>query len=745
MLAVIARFSIRHRRAILVVAALLLPVMLWVSRGVFPMLRAGGFEDPARESWRVHERFLTEMNLGAADILAIYTSTHGETVDDVEVLSAVLPIAESLKTHPDVVSVLSYYDTGASSFVNQARTASFLLISLRGDDQSRAEAAKRLEPLLAVAADAPVTLEVGGITVVNHALFRTISDDLRRAELLAIPLTGLLMLFFFGSVVATLLPLLVGVLAVAFALTAMRALLLVTDVSLFAANAISIMGLGLAIDYSLFLVARFRDELRVDGNAHEAVVRTLQTTGRAIVFSGITVAAGVCGLLVFPQMLLRSIAWGGLAVVVGSILLVLTVLPALLATLGSRIDAWSLPWADRTRVGSGGQLWERLARAVMKRPVVVVVVIVIGLLALAQPFARFNASLPDHRILPATEPARMAMHRLDTEFVAHQSTSHDLLIELDVPALSNEGLEHLWQLHQTLKTIEGITSIESPMVAADMLGKERAFALLQEGGRGEGNIAGLLRLIVKGNLVRIRLVSAHVFHDPPALAQALALRAIPDTPQMTIHVSGISALLVDLQDTMRARVPWMLLIVFGSMFVVLFFAFGSVLLPIKAILMNTLSITASFGALVYVFQDGRWTSLLQYEALGISDATQPLILFCVVFGLSMDYEVLLLARVREEFDKTGAHEESVVQGLVQTGRLITSAAAVLIVVVTCFLTSRILFMKTLGVGMALAVFVDATIIRILLVPATMQLLGTYNWWAPKPLERLWKRIGMHKH
>jgi trehalose monomycolate/heme transporter len=740
MLAACAHFSIRHRRAILVVAALLLPLMLYFSRGVFPMLRSGGFEDPARESWHLHNRFRDEMKLGSADVVATYTSKNGETVDDVSVLGDVLGAIERAKALPGVIRVLSYYDTGAAMFVNRDRTASFLVISLQGDDQARANISDRMRPLLAVADDASVRVDISGITPVNQAVFHTISDDLQRAEMLAIPLTGLLMSFFFGSIMATLLPLLIGMLSVAFALTAMRLLIEVTDVSVFAANAISIMGLGLAIDYSLFMVARFREELAINPDVNAAVVRTLQTTGRAVVFSGITVAAGVCGLFVFPQMLLRSIAWGGMAVVVGAMVLVLTVLPALLATLGTKVDVGRVPWAQKP---ADGAWWARFAHAVMKRPVIVMVVVVTALLALAQPFSRLNAALPDYRILPAGDPDRAIMERLDSEFLSNQSTSHDLLVELDVEVTSEEGLRRLLALHRDLKRIPGIQAVESPLSLVDVVGEERGLAMLRDGGKNDGNIATMLELLTEPKMVRIRLISEHIFHTAPSLAQVRALRALPDTPGMRIGVTGVAAVLVDLQDVIWERLPWMLTIVFGAMFVVLFMAFGSVLLPIKAMVMNTLSITASFGALVYIFQDGRLTWLLNYEPLGMSEATQPIVLFCIVFGLSMDYEVLLLSRVREEFDRTGDNEQSVAAGLVHTGRLITNAAAVLVLVVICFLTSRILFMKTLGLGMALAVAVDATIIRAVLVPATMQLLGKWNWWAPAPLERLWRRYGGH--
>jgi RND superfamily putative drug exporter len=749
MFAAFGRFAFRHRVAIVVVYALLIPLGVVMSRGVLPKLRAGGFEDPAAESWRVYDKLVRTLGIGAGDIVAIYTVPTG-TVDDVAVLSAVLPAVEAVKADPSVIRVASMWDTGADTFVSRDRRRTFVAVSVHGDDEEKFRVLARLRPLL----EQPtkdmegLRMDLGGISAVNQAVFRTIEHDLQVAELLAFPLTALLLVVIFQSLASAALPLLMGACAVAFAMVAMRGLVAVIDVSIFAANTISILGLGLAIDYSLFLVARFREELHAGRDVEDAVVATMTTTGRAVAFSGLTVLASAGGLFAFPQMLLRSVAWGSLAVVAGSLLMAVTLLPALLALLGPRVDALRIPWFPPRPPAEGSGFWFAVSRAVMKRPVIVAVVVVVGMLALAMPFERFDASLPDHRILPRETPARVAMEILNDEFLPHQLSAHEVVVTFadgDVfdPRFARAHLDVLDQLQKQMKAIAGVSRVDGPLTLADHVGRERAITmLLAPRSEQDGTLAAVLDAITEGPHVRIGVVSAAVFNEATSLRQVDALRNLTVPPGVHVEVGGVSAILVDLRQTVRDRSPLMIGFVSSVMFLVLFLVFGSVTIPIKAMIMNSLSLTASFGALVWVFQDGRFTRLLHYEPLYISDATQPLVLFAVVFGLSMDYEVLLLSRVREEYVRTGDNEASVAHGLARTGRLITNAASLLVVVVGAFITSDILFMKTLGVGMALAVALDATVIRALLVPATMRLMGRWNWWAPAPLHRLWVKAGL---
>ncbi len=746
----LGHLTYRRRVAIVALYALLVPVLAYFSVGVLPLLRSGGFEDPTAESWQTRDILTGEMGLGNADLVVIFSIDSG-TVEDVEVISAVFPLLEAFKGDKDVVRVGSYFDSGAPALLSPAKDKTFVVLSLSGDDEDKSRAFTRLEPIvLDGIKDTPgLHAEFAGIAPVNKALYTTIERDLWRAEMLAFPLTAILLIIIFQSLASASLPLVLGATSVVFALSAMRALVSVTDVSIFAANVISILGLGLAIDYSLFLVARFREELARGRDVEAALVVTVSTTGRAVAFSGLTVFASACGLFAFPQMFLRSVAFGALAVVSDGVVMALTLLPALMAILGKNIDALRVPFIKPPTV-EAGTFWVAVSKAVMKRPVLVAVAVIVPMLLLALPFQRFNPSLPDHRILPQGTPARLAMETLNTSFLPHQLSAHDVVVTFDDgdvfdPALVKAHLDVLWALREQIRGLKGVARVDGPLTLADVVGKERAYELLSRPkDTQERDLQNVIDTISEGHRVRIGVISDEVFNGKSSLRQVGELRSLSLPAGVRVQVGGVSGVLYDLQHTIRTRAPVMIGFVCAVMFFVLFLVFGSVTLPLKAMVMNFLSLTASFGALVWVFQDGRFHDVLRYEPLYLSDATQPLILFAVVFGLSMDYEVLLLSRVREEFVRTGDNEASVAAGLARTGRLITNAAALLVVVVGAFITSEILFMKTLGIGMGLAVALDATVIRALLVPATMRLMGQWNWWAPGPLKRLWERAGLNQ-
>lgn len=728
---------IRRRGVVIGLYAILAPIALVLSASVLPMLKAGGFEDPGRESWQAFEVIQREFGSGTGDILALYTAETG-TVDDVAVMAGIQTVTSRLEDDPGVGTVQSVYNTDATHFVSRDRTRTFLVVDLLGDEHGKTEAFLRLQPDFEVE---ELTLEFGGLIPTNHSVFETIRRDLTRAEMLAFPLTALVVFLIFGSPASVGILLAAGGCSILFAFAALRIIVTTSDVSVFAINTIMLLGLGLAVDYSLFLVNRFREELPALG-VEGAIQRTMETTGRAIAFSGITVAASLCGLFVFEQMVLRSLALGGIVVALGTVMLALTLVPALLAVVGKRIDDWRISFSllgESTKLQQN--LWHRTALAVMQRPLVVAVLVAALLLSLAQPFSRFTGTIVDWRTLPAEAPVRVTNEALDAEFTPNQGTPHLVLVTVPGDALASDNLRRLGALTERMSRIPGITRVDSPFTFMPDMSIDEAIDILNDRDPGNVRLDALLAAFVKGSWMRLSLVSAQPFDHEVSLEQVRELRAM-STAGMQVQVAGYAAALIDLKAAIREKTPLMISIVMGVMFIILFVAFGSVTLPVKALLMNSLSLTASFGAIVWIFQDGRFQTLLDYSSLGFSDITLPLVMFATVFGLSMDYEVVLLSRVREEYARCGDNTMAVAVGLGRTGRLITSAGVLFFVVVAAFATSQLVFMKALGVGMALAILLDITIVRALLVPATMRLMGRWNWYAPAALRRLWNSSGV---
>lgn len=749
----IGHFSYRQRKAIILVYAVLTPLLVFAASTVFPKLQAGGFEVHTSESWIASQSLEKEIRSGGADILALWTAPEGTTVDDIEAYSAAFEAIARIDNDPAVVSHVSWYETGAAQLITKDKTRTFLMLTLRGADHEKFDAVLRLTPLLQAP---PMTTQIGGVVPVAAGVERIIAKDLVRAEAVALPLTAVLLFFIFGSGASAALPLLLGILSLIMSMAGLRALTEVGPVSIFAVNIISLLGLGLAIDYSLFLVNRFREELEHTDDSpagiEAAIVKTIGTTGRAVAFSGITVAASLLGLFFFPQMFLRSMAKGGILVVLGCVVLALTILPALMAVMGKKVDALRLPFLKSRIVGDDEGFWHAVASAVMKRPVVVAILVLIPMIMLGLPFRRFDPAFPDYRILPRDDAAFIANEILDREFDGDQLTPLDIAVTVEGSVFSRENLERLAVLSDKLVHIsDGNPQMAPPKIVSGLftlipgLSKEQLFTKLmtpREVLEKEDKTALMgMDAFARGSTMRFAILLDMQYNKPQSLAVVHAVRAL-EMEGLDIKVGGPGAYLIDLQDILVAKAPWMLGTVILVMFVVLFLVFGSVTLPIKAMLMNVLSISASFGAIVWVFQDGRFSDLLGYTPLGISDAASPLLMFSIVFGLSMDYEVLILSRIQEEYNKSGNNDQAVARGLARTGRLITSAALLLVVVIGAFGTSHIVFMKSLGLGMALAVFLDATVVRALLVPAAMKLMGKWNWWAPAPLKALWRKIGL---
>jgi RND superfamily putative drug exporter len=715
----------RHRRPVVLVALVVFLVAGALSADVASKLARGGFADPRAESSRARSALEDDFGTGDPNIVLLVSPRVG-TVDAPDVAAAGQALTDELAAEDDLGSVLSYWSSGSPPPLRAEDASSALVLGrIDGDDNFVVERAGELASEY-TRQDRTIDVEVGGQAAVFTEVGDTIESDLARAELIALPITLVLLLLIFRSVPAALLPVAVGGFAIVGTFLVLETLAGITEVSIFALNLTTAMGLGLAIDYSLFVVSRYREERAHGHDTTGAVVRTVSTAGRAVFFSGLTVAASLAALLVFPLSFLRSFAYAGIPVVALAVIGAVIVLPAGLALLGDRIDRWSLP--SRGRVAVSGSFWDRLARAVMRRPLPVASVTVAFLLLLGAPFLHIAFGSPDDRVLPESAATRQVSDELRASYGSNESAALGVVLpeSLAAPIDADEIDGYAERLSQ----LDGVARVDGP--TGIWLGGVKVLDDAPGGERFESDAGWWLSVVP----------SVEPISDEGE-ALVAAVRAEPAPAD--VLVGGPSADLVDTRNSLFDRLPLAVGIVIGVIFVLLFLSFGSVVVPLKAVVLNLLSLTATFGAMVWIFQDGHLSGFLDFTPTGMLDTTTPILMFCVAFGLSMDYEVFLLSRIKEEYDRTGDNTEAVATGLARTGRIITAAAVLISVVFMAFATSNITFIKLFGIGLTLAVLMDATIVRATLVPAFMKLAGRANWWAPASLRRIYDRLGMGEH
>src|SRR3954454_10430606 len=682
----LAKFVGRHPRRVVAAAVALAVVAGAFGFGVGSRLGPYGADDPATDSVKTSN--------------ALERATGLTTSDSVVVL--VKPASGAR-----IASVTSTLrgDQGIGAVTPPTRSrdgdAAYVVARFKRDATQK-DTVNRLDR--ALSRTPGVTM--GGGAVANVAVNRIVQDDLARAEMLAFPILFLLSFWFFRSLVASLLPLLVGGLSIVFTFLGLRIASEGLDLSVFALNLVTGLGLGLAIDYSLFIVSRYREEIAEHGAGMTALTRTLATAGRTVLFSSLTVAAALASLLIFPQKFLYSMGVGGAMVALLAAAVALVVLPAVLALLGERVNALAPKRLRRAAEVDARQeargWWYRLSRFVMRRPARVAVLSAALLIALGLPFLGVKFTSVDATVLPKSSPAHKVDTALRTEFPPGRTTP------VVVAAHAPPGPQ-LQRLSQRIRAIDGVA----------------ALAPAHPQGRG---------------LTRIDVFTRGSDLSEQSQTVVRRIRSL-DAP-FDVGVAGRTASFVDQKRSLASHLPLALVWLAITTFVVLFLFTGSVILPIKALLMNALTISAAFGLLVLVFQNGRLEGLLGYASQGALESSQPVVLFAVAFGLSTDYGVFLLSRIKEARDGGLPDREAVAVGLERTGRIVTAAALLFCVAIGAFATSRIIFIKEVGVGTALAVLIDATIVRALLVPSLMELLGRWNWWAPRPLRRLHSRFGL---
>jgi RND superfamily putative drug exporter len=695
----------RARRLTLVLAVLFAVAAGVWGTGVFSKLTSGNtFTPPSSESNRESALATSVFGRNAADVVVLYHSA-AMTVADPAYRQAVTAELAALPS-ADVRHASTYWSSGQASLVSADRHSTYAVLQMAGaDDAARQDTYKAIKNDLASGPGNGVTAQVGGTVATEVAINTAITGSIARAEGISLPVLLILLVVIFGSVVAASLPVAIGVLAILGSFTVLRLITLATSVSLYSVNITTILGLGLGIDYGLFMVTRFREELRRQPTVEAAVARTVATAGRTILVSGVTVALALTSLILFPEVFLRSMGYGGVATVAVTVIAAVTVLPALLAVLGHRVNSLRVRKSVGAEPKEADGAWYRLARSVMRRPVAYAAVIVVVLLALGAPFLKISWGGNDSTVLPASSTVRQVSDKLASEFPANSTTP----IEAVVSNVTSRDA-----LTAYISRVDAIAGVTGTQVTGQ-----------------------------QGGTVRLDVGYRPQFNSPQARQIVSEIRALSPPPHATAEVGGATASLVDELGSLGATLPWMALLTGVATFVLLFLAFGSVVLPLKAIVMNVLSLSATFGVIVWVFQWGHLSGLLSFTP-GSIDPTMPILLLAIVFGLSMDYEVFLLSRIRERFDETGDNQVAVASGLQRTGGLITSLALLLIIVVGLFSASSVTFLKLLGVGMIVALVIDAAVVRVLLVPATMRLLGRANWWAPRPLRGFYARYGIRE-
>jgi trehalose monomycolate/heme transporter len=704
--------AVYRRRRLVLILALLGVVFAGVwGTGVFGRLQtAGGFNVPNSQSQ--HESNLAARTFGrnVGDVVVLYRSAT-QTVASDAFRSAVARTLAALP-HSKVASYQDYWSTRSPQFVSASGHETYALLQLTGG--SDANKIKSYDAIKGSLSAPGLRTQVGGQIPTEEAINKEVTSDIGRAEGLSMPVLLILLTVIFGSLAAASLPLAIGGVGILGSFTALRLLTLATPVSIYSINITTILGLGLAIDYGLFMVGRFREELGRQDSVQDAVARTVATAGRTVAVSGVTVAVALASLMLFPETFLRSMGYGGVATVLVDMIAALTVMPALLAVLGPRVNALRIRRSlRRPTPAENSGAWYKLARSVMRRPLAYAGVIVVVLLALGAPFLRVSWGGVDARVLPAGASPRVVTEALNRDFPGNVTAPIESVVKFGGPVAGSPARQaELTSYVSSLRHVAGVSG-------AQLTG-------------------------VRGDVARVDLRYAPDPLSPAARAIVAHVRQVPAPAGSHVYVGGQTAQLVDELSGLSHTLPWMALVMAAATFVLLFLAFGSVVLPVKAIVMNILSLSATFGAVVWIFQEGHLSGLLHFTPTGTIDPTMPILMLAIIFGLSMDYEVFLLSRVRERYDQTGDTTASVASGLQRTGGVITSAALLLVIVVGAFSASGITFIKLMGVGMIIALIVDASIVRVLLVPATMRLLGRANWWSPRPLRRLYARYGIRE-
>ena len=685
----------RRSKAIFLLAITAVLVFGTLGTQVFSRFDSGGYSDPNSDSAKVFDYLEDTFGVKDPAVVIALESSSG-SVDSEATVAAASALENQLRAEPSAENVLSYWSAGRNpAFKSTDGTAAYVFIYLKSDDFTEVDSLGGYYQDKYEGEFQDQRIRVSGGAVFANAINGRIQDDLKLSEAISIPITFILLVLVFGALVASAMPLIIGVTAILGTFFGLYLLTLITDVSVFALNLTTGLGLGLGIDYALLIVNRFREELRRGMSREDALVNTMKSAGKTVFYSGLTVVLTLISLSFFPMNFLKSMGYAGAIVVALAVVGALIPLPALLMMLGERVNKGVVRKGGLTPKEDGG--WARLSRFVMRRPVPVVAFSMLILGLMIAPLTNVKFSQVDMRVLPKSDPAYQASAFIQEKFPGEESNP----IEIIFPA--------------------GATSPDAVAAYATKVGQ----------------ISEIVRVgapEVKGEAVRLVAIHSMAPRTPEAQALINEVRAIDS--QLEVLVGGVAADYTDTQDAIAEMLPWVLLWITITVLILLFLFTGSVLLPIKAVILNFLSLAATMGVLTWVFIDGNMNFLTgDFINTGALDTSTLVLVAIVAFGLSMDYEVFLLSRIKEEHDAGRSNIESVALGLQKSARIITAAAMILAVVFAAFVISGVTSIKTMGFGIAFAILLDATLIRALLVPGLMRLFGDWNWWAPKSLQR----------
>ncbi len=744
----IALLAIAVPRRILVVAALLMVAAAIFGIPVAKSLSAGGFQDPGSESSQA-TRLLTE-KFGQGDMQMLVTVTAPDGVRSAHATAVADDIVDHLRQSPHVADVTSAWTVppqAAGELISKDGNTGVIVAGITGGENNAQKYAMELSDQLVHDRDG-VTVRSGGIAMVYAQINAQSERDLLLMESIAIPLSFVVLVWVFGGLVAAALPMAVGGLAIVGSMSVLRLITFSTDVSIFALNLSTALGLALAIDYTLLIISRYRDELADGVPRDRALVRTMSTAGRTVLFSATTVALSMAAMLLFPMYFLKSFAYAGIATVGFAAAAAVIVTPAAMWLLGDRLDGLDVRRPLRRIIGRSEPspqpvdqvFWYRSTKAVMRHAVPVGLAVVVLLLALGAPFLSVKWGFPDDRVLPVTASAHQVGDQLRNDFVEDSSTAVTVVVP-NADGLSGDAITRYAAELSKVPNVSAVSSPTGTFVGGNPVGPPSG---------GAGLAGGSAFLTVNS--------TAPLFSDESE-TQLDRLHDVAGPDGRHVQLSGIAQINRDSVEAITTRLPWVLGVIAAITFGLLFLLTGSVTLPLKAVVLNVLSLTAAFGALVWIFQDGH-LGALGTTPTGTLVANMPVLLFCIAFGLSMDYEVFLVARIREYWlhlrdgkDATPSglrairdcrpdNDEAVALGLARTGRVITAAALVMSISFAALIAAEVSFMRMFGLGLTLAVLVDATLVRMVLVPAFMHVMGGWNWWAPAPLVRLHQRIGI---